>query len=94
MAGLISRYFAEVEAFNTVGIDDDDELDAIAEATFDVTIRKLVGVPVRTSGDAIAAIDWILAEGEHSRIDFSHGEHGAAASSLLKELRIYMEGSA
>lgn len=57
-----------------------------------MTARNLVGVPVRISEDAVAAIDWILADGKDSMIDLSHGPYGAAASSVLKELRIYLEG--
>ena len=59
-----------------------------------MTVRKLVGVPVRTPEDAIAAIDWIVADGKDSMIDLRHGPYGLAAASLLKEVRGYIASTA
>lgn len=94
LATLIARYFTEVDAFNAAPGEDDAAFEAKASSTYEATLHKMIGMPVHTPGDAVAAIDWILRDGEDCLIDFNYGPYGAAAASLLKEVKIYLAGGA
>jgi hypothetical protein len=64
MAALVRRYFAELDAFTAFGKGKtDEEADAFAAATYEATMERMVGVPARTSEDALAALDWLIEDG-------------------------------
>lgn len=91
LAALVRRYFAEIEAFNAAAkYETDDESDARAEATFDITVRQIVGVPARSAEDAIAALDWITRDGGQCMIELGYGDYGRAAESLMNTVRGYL----
>jgi hypothetical protein len=59
LAALVHRYFAEVEVFNTRALSDgctDEEADVLADVTYNATLRQMIGVPARTTGDALCCL--------------------------------------
>jgi hypothetical protein len=70
LAALVRRYFAEVETFNATDHKTDREFDAHADATYNATLEQMVGVPVRTKGDALAVVDWLIKEGSDLSCEF------------------------
>jgi hypothetical protein len=86
LAELGKRYFAELEIFNALEAKTDEQTDAQAE-TWKATERLMVGVPVRSNEDALAAVDWLINHGEGCMIDLSGDE---IAGSLMRELRAYL----
>jgi hypothetical protein len=103
LAALVRRYFEECEAFNQTGPDpitgewrSDEESDALAAVTFDKTGRELIGVPARTTEDALAALEWLAKEGadldELNWGDWS--PHANIVASLVDAIRGYIEGRA
>jgi hypothetical protein len=87
LAALVQRYFAEVDVFNSSGEEDDAAADRLAAATFDQTLQKMIGVPARSRADALAAIEWLIAEGKHSMIEFSEY---SLYSRVSKSLTAYL----
>ena len=96
LAALIRRYWVEVDVFNNTKHLTDEESDAHAEATFDVTMSQMVGVPARSAGDAHAALDWIIREGEHSMVEFdADGSlYARVNTSLMNAARDYIASTA
>ena len=92
LAALARRYFAEVAAFNTnPDLGDDDFFHA--DQPFDVTLQQMVGVPVRSIEDALAAVEVVLHEGEGCMIDLSsEAASDKAAASCLHAVRDYLAG--
>jgi hypothetical protein len=62
LAALCRRYWEQVEVFNNLEDLSDDESDAHAAATFECTVRLMIGVPARNAEDALAALDWLIKE--------------------------------
>jgi hypothetical protein len=91
LAALIARYFDEVHTFNATTHQTDAESNAHAAATYTATLRKIVGVPARTSDDAAAALNWLIKE----NIDFEteyhgYGLFGRVVTSLVDALKGYI----
>jgi hypothetical protein len=93
LAALVHRYFDEVDAFNAHALSDgctDDEADALAETTFNATLRQMIGVPARTTADALAALDWLIKEGANLEDEYG-GEDvlffGEVVTSLVDAIR-------
>jgi hypothetical protein len=66
LAGLIEAYFTAVDAFNRrqcSSAETDAEADAIADATIYPALYAIIDVPARTAQDALAAFDFLIAEG-------------------------------
>jgi hypothetical protein len=89
LATLVHRYFDEVDAFNTRALTDastDEEADALAEATYNATLRQMIGVPARTMGDALAALDWLIKEGADLENEYA-GDlfFGAKCLSMIRK---------
>jgi hypothetical protein len=57
LATLVRRYWDEVDA--EPNLDDEGNVNASAQAT----MSRMMGVPARSSEDALAALDFLLAEG-------------------------------
>ena len=84
LAALVRRYFAEVEAFNA---DPPEDYEAFfATQPSDLTVREMVGVPVRTREDALAVIEFM----ERDNCIEMYGP----VESLVDGLRGYIEGRA
>ena len=83
LTALVRRYFAEVDVFNTSpDLGDDDYFHA--DQPFDTTLREMIG-------DADAAVQVVLPEGEACMIDFrSEAACDKAAASCLHALRYYL----
>jgi len=62
LAALCRRYWQQVDAFNNLEDLSDDESDAHAAATFERTVRLMIGVSARNAEDALAALDWLIKE--------------------------------
>jgi hypothetical protein len=63
LAALVARYRTEVDAFNNRTTDFETERAwALADATYNATIKQMIGVSARTAEDALDAIDLIDAE--------------------------------
>ena len=99
LATLVKRYSAEIDAFNAwcSSCDpNDDELDGRAEATYEATMGRMVGVPALTSEDALAALDWLIKdEADLGHIDHEWREWSASSrvtGSLVDAIRGYIEG--
>src|SRR6185369_6019829 len=93
LAALVKRYFAEVAAFCSDPRGDDDNW-YLADQPFHVTLRELMGVPVRSRDDAVAAVDWIIFEGKDGVINFGgDGLFGQVGESLGHALRNYLRAS-
>jgi hypothetical protein len=91
LAALVHRYFAEVDAFNTRALSDpstDEEADALAAATYNATLRQMIGVPARSMGDALAALDWLIKEGADLESEYA-GDlfFGEIVTSLVDAIR-------
>jgi glycerol kinase len=92
LAALVNRYFAEVDAFNARALSDgytDEEADALADATFEATLRQMIGVPARTTEDALAALDWLIKEGADLESEYGEGDRmfGGVVTSLVDAIR-------
>lgn len=88
MAALVRQYFAESDAFNATAGDGinipyrtDEESNALAEATYEATVKRMAATPVRNAEDALAVIHWILIEGP----EFGHGIGGGVFGSRKPE---------
>jgi hypothetical protein len=95
LAALVHRYFAEVDAFNARALSDgytNEEADALADATFEATLRQMIGVPARTTGDALAALNWLIKEG--ADLESEYGEDvlffGEVVTSLVDAIKDYI----
>ncbi len=95
LAVLIRRYWIEVEAFNNHPSEwTDEQANALAYATFDKTLRDMVGVPARTAEDAWAAMEWVTREGQDCKIDSEGCLYNRVAYSLANAARDYLAGRA
>jgi hypothetical protein len=93
LSALVKRYIEEVAAFCSDPRADDDDL-YLGPQPMDVTLRELVGVPVRNVDDAVAAVDWIIYEGKNSDINFGgDGIFGQVTESLAHALRNYLRAN-
>ena len=98
LAALVRQYFKQVAAFNKTSVGDyrtDEQNDALAEATYEATQERMIGVPARTAEDALAALDWLIKEGVDFEIDYSDepdGRHEEVVVSLVTAIRSYIEG--
>jgi hypothetical protein len=94
LAALVSRYFAEVDAFNTRALTDastDEEADALAEATYRTTLRQMIGTPARTPDDALAALDWLFKEDADFKNEYGGaGLFGRVVTSLVDAIKDYI----
>jgi hypothetical protein len=90
LAGLVRRYFHESDAFNAIEHTDDGEMNALAAATYEKTVREMVGVPARNAEDARAAIGWLIREGDGCRIDDEGTVYDRAAASLIHAVKDYL----
>ena len=96
-SGLVSRYFEEVATFNMNDFENWDWDDLInPDAPHDVTMRKMIGVPVRTADDATAAVEFLIREGEATSIslDADGLDWGRVCHSLVVELHAYLRRQA
>ncbi len=87
---LVKRYFDEIDAFNAFALTDDrtdEEADACAEATYEATREQMIGVPARSAEDALAALDWVVKEGEDHFLQAADGE---VLTSLFDAIRGYI----
>ncbi len=96
---LVPRYYAEVDAFNTRTLTDastDEDAYVIAEATYNATLRRMIGVPARTADDALAAIDWFIKECADTQLDIANGDclYDRVAGSLVNAVRDYIASTA
>ena len=91
LAALIRRYWAEVDAFNADPAMEDDGL-YFSEQPFDLTARQMIGVPARSADDALAAIELVIRDGEHSMIELDpDGSKWARLhTSLVTAVRDYL----
>ena len=90
LAALVRQYFAEIEAFISDPRLDDNEF-YMSDQPFEVTLRELVGVPVRNKDDAVAAVDWIIDDGKDGDLNFGgDGIYGQVTESLAHALRNYL----
>jgi hypothetical protein len=87
LAELGKRYFAEAAAFEASNIDTDEGLDALAEETWMATERRMIGVPVQSDDDALAAVDWLIHSSNGCMICFEEDE---IEGSVIRELRAYL----
>ena len=96
LAGLVSRYFAEVDVFNATAHQTDEESDAHAESTCLATLRRIIGTPARTADDALAAMDWLIKENADFKNELGDTEsiYGRAVTSLVDALRGYIASTA
>jgi hypothetical protein len=103
LAGLVRRYFAETADFNRIAVQDgrtDDDNDALADATYETTLERMIGVPARSAEDALAALDWLVKEEADFGTDYDQGEddddalgqHVQVVTSLVDAIRGYIEG--
>jgi hypothetical protein len=95
LAALITRYFAEMDAFENRLTDfKDEKADALADATYNKTMSQMVGVPALTVADASAALEWIMRENEQTGIDFDDTDdcsnHTKTAASLVRAVKEYI----
>jgi hypothetical protein len=96
LARLVRLYFDQCDAFNAYADRTDDAAeemayaDALADETFDETMRKMVGVPVRTREDALAVLEWLVKD-DAIELDEEYA-FGRTAASLISALRSYLEG--
>ena len=82
MAALIQRYHSEVDAFNAT--DHPTDKDSNAHATYQATIREMIGVPARSAEDALAAIDFFIKEGADLMIELGGGDdHDTRIEELI-----------
>jgi hypothetical protein len=87
LAKLIRLYFRQCDEFNTTPHPTDEEFDAHAASTFQATLGRMYGVPVRTADDAVALVDWL--EGEELVEDFI-GDLDGMVPNFLASLRRYI----
>ena len=82
LAALVRRYFKEVAAFNADPPEDDEAF--FATQPYDLTLREIVGAPVRTREDALAVIEFMERD--------NCIEMRGPMESLVDGLRVYLEG--
>lgn len=98
LAGVVKRYFAEIDAFNSTHHATDEESNAHADATYERTLSMMIGVPARTGEDALAVLDWLLREGVN--LNCTYGDideecaYGRAATWLVDTLHDYLAATA
>jgi hypothetical protein len=91
LAELGKRYFAKVDAYNASDLETDEE----AEKMWAIQ-RRMLGVPVCSDEDALAAVDWLINLGDGSTIELAEEDERDAmesyriAGSLMRELRAYL----
>jgi secreted PhoX family phosphatase len=92
LAALISRYFAEVNTFNATPHRTDKESTAHAKATYEATLRQMIGMPAHTTGDALAALDWLTKEGADFSLEYGDDStfFGRVVTSLVDAIRGYI----
>jgi hypothetical protein len=93
LAELIRLYWKQVDEFNRTDHETDEESDAHAEATWEVTQDRMIGVPVRTKEDAFAAVDFLTREGYWHMLEFHTDEKvgfAACCTSLIHAVRAYL----
>jgi len=92
LAALVKRYFEQVDVFNRVAVQDgrtDKQNDALARATYDKTLQRIIGAPARTSDDALAALEFLERE---EMIETWAGDAEGLSESLVDAIRGYIEG--
>ena len=89
LAGLVAQYFAQAEAVNKTRHETDEELTTHVQATTGKMLKKLVGVPAPTARDALAALDFLVAEGAIQEIG-DGSNFGAAVNSLVEAIQGYL----
>ena len=98
LAVLVHRYFEEVDAFNawcSATYPDDDAFDARAASTYDATCDRMLGMPVRTAKDAVAALDWLIRDEAHLDVlGDGYRRDESIVVSLVEALRDYLTGIA
>jgi hypothetical protein len=62
LANLMRLYWRQVDDYNATDHYTDEHSDAHAAATYEKTMRLIVGVPARTADDALSALDWLCKE--------------------------------
>jgi hypothetical protein len=98
LAPLIRLYFHQINTFNTRPFrfeQTDEEANTLARATYEKTLRQIIGVPVRTAEDAVAAFDFLVRE----KVDLGSepdwpSDFGKVTHSLVDSLRSYLAASA
>jgi hypothetical protein len=94
LAGLIRLYWQQVDYFNSAWHISDREADAFAASTYEATLHRLELVPVRTSEDAVTAIEWVLREAKEDGIDIGPVYDGCLysriATRFLTEARNFL----
>ena len=86
ISALVARYKTETAAYAARPIDmRADESDDLAAGTFFATSQAMIGVPIRTKEDALAALEFFLREDDGDESPF-----GNTVRSLLKGLRGYL----
>jgi len=95
LASILALYWQQVDEFNDAQHISDEESDAHAAATYEATLRRVIGMPARTSNDALAALDWLSKESEWNhlnldQIEWNDNEYGSAVVSLAHAIRGYI----
>jgi hypothetical protein len=93
LAALLREYWRQSEIFEATNHLTDAEANADAARLWEETLRPLIGVPARTTEDALAAIDYILSVGEHSMIELGADDDRLfprVEYSLLNAVRNYL----
>jgi hypothetical protein len=94
LASLVHRYWEEVDADPV--LDEDGNVCGLAR----VTMSEMVGVPVETGEDALAALDFLVADGvdlgqKYDPLYLTEGDRlGAVTTSLVHALREHLAGNA
>ena len=84
----MGHYWSQVEAYNTAAeFSSRAEEDAFAQRTFEAAEKALIGVPVRSAKDAVAAVDYLIHAGNGWVLNFSDDR---VEGSLIRELRTYL----
>ena len=96
LAALVRRYYDEVDAFNAIALATDEASDSLADATYNATMSKMIGVPARSADDALAAMDWLIREGADSMIELDPDGTAWAQTcvSLVNAVRDYIASTA
>jgi hypothetical protein len=93
LSSLVRLYFQQVDDFNsraTRADETDKEANALLDRTAIKTMRKMIGVPVESREDALAALDWLIKE---DAIEMSgDAPFERAAASIVYALRGYLDG--
>jgi hypothetical protein len=88
LAALVRDYLEDLAAFNASDPAVEDVVWFQRPDSFDKLGPRIIGVPIKTHEDAVAALDWIFQANAGCMIDLSDDDYyGAATQWLLESLR-------